>query len=327
MTISSWKEDLKNCVRDTKDLVQLLDLEECHEPGQLDYAPDFPVRVPEAYLSRIQRSDPGDPLLLQVLPRTNGGSSSGCFNHDPVGDCASEVIPGVLHKYHGRVLLIATGACAIHCRYCFRQHFPYSASQAGEKHWHPALDYIAGSTDITEVILSGGDPLVLSDQKLEDLMRRLDDIPHLQRLRIHSRIPVVMPGRIDRSFLSLFDDRRLSQVLVLHINHAREIDDQVEMVLASLRRTGVMLLNQAVLLHQVNDTLAAQEELATKLVTCGILPYYLHMLDPVIGSERFEVAENAAIELMHELRTRLPGYMVPRLVRELPGEESKTTLS
>lgn len=287
----------------------------------------FPVRVPRGFLSRMEHGNLEDPLLRQVLPLDGETVDADGFIDDPVGDMAAMAIPGVLHKYHGRVLLIATGACAVNCRYCFRRHFPYAEAGAASRHWDAAVEYIATDATITEVILSGGDPLVLADHKLATLARRLADIPHVQRLRIHSRLPVVLPERIDAALLEWFTGTRLAPVMVLHANHPAELDDSVRAACHRLRAAGVTLLNQAVLLRGVNDTPDALCSLSERLFDFGVLPYYLHVLDPVRGASHFQVGDDRARQLIEALTRTLPGYLVPKLVREEAGETGKTPLA
>ncbi|MFZ1642955.1 MAG: EF-P beta-lysylation protein EpmB, partial [Candidatus Contendobacter sp.] len=246
------------------------------------------------------------------------------FVADPVGDRAAQAAPGVLHKYHGRALLLVTGACAVHCRYCFRREYPYAESHAGVDRWRPALAYLAGDSSLREVILSGGDPLSLSDRRLSALLVELDRIPHLERLRIHSRLPIVLPERVDDGLLEQLTRTRLRPVLVVHVNHPREIDDLVRVALARLAAAGVTLLNQSVLLHGVNDSAAVLAELSEALFAARVLPYYLHLLDPVCGAAHFYVNKTEASAMMKVLRQRLPGYLAPRLVCEQPGQPAKT---
>jgi len=286
----------------------------------------FRVRVPESYLARIQPGDPRDPLLLQVLPQAAEALEQPMFVPDPVGDATAMAAPGLLHKYCGRVLLITTGACAIHCRYCFRREFPYGEFSA-LRGLQPALDYIRDHRDISEVILSGGDPLALPDSRLSELLHLLEQIPHLRRLRIHTRLPVVLPERVDDGLLSWLGTGRLQQVLVLHANHPREFDPPAKSALERLRESGVSLLNQSVLLAGVNDDLDTLCELQERGFTAGILPYYLHLLDRVRGAAHFEVDEARARQLHAGLRSRLPGYLVPRLVREIPGARGKVPVA
>ncbi|OGI52148.1 MAG: EF-P beta-lysylation protein EpmB, partial [Candidatus Muproteobacteria bacterium RIFCSPLOWO2_01_FULL_60_18] len=274
-----------------------------------------------------RHGDPHDPLLRQVLPLAEECLTAEGFGTDPVGDLAAMAAPGVLHKYQARVLLTVTGACAVHCRYCFRRHFPYADANPATGQWHAALDYIAGDDTITEVILSGGDPLTLSDRRLAEFTRQLETIPHLRRLRLHTRLPIVLPERVNDELLAWLGDTKLKTVMVVHANHAQEIDASTRSALGELKAIGTELLNQSVLLCGVNDSADALAALSEKLFEAGVLPYYLHMLDKVQGAAHFEVNETAARQLMTELNRRLPGYLVPRLVREIPGMPGKVSLA
>ena len=287
----------------------------------------FPLRVPRGFVARMRPRDPRDPLLRQVLPLAEECLAVEGFGADPVGDLSAMVVPGVLHKYHGRVLLTATGACAVHCRYCFRRHFPYAEANPVVDQWHQALDYIAGDESITEVILSGGDPLSLSDRRLAELTTRLEAIPHLRRLRLHTRLPIVLPERVNDELRDWLGATRLKTAVVVHANHANEVDASVIAALADLKGSGAELLNQSVLLRGVNDSTEALMALSEKLFEAGVLPYYLHLLDKVQGAAHFEVEEVAARRLMAELNRQLPGYLVPRLVREIPGAPGKVWLT
>jgi EF-P beta-lysylation protein EpmB len=277
----------------------------------------------------MRHGDAADPLLRQVLPLVAELSETPGYVADPVGDLAALAGQGLLHKYHGRVLLVATGACAIHCRYCFRREFPYGEQHAGRNAFGSALESIRADSSVTEVLLSGGDPLTLSDRRLAGLLEGLEAIPHVRRVRIHTRLPVVLPERIDAGFLAMWNSlRRLQRVLVIHANHAQELRAaaDVQAALGALRASGTALLNQSVLLRGVNDSIAALEELSVALFESGVLPYYLHVLDPVRGGAHFDVPEDVARRLHAELTARLPGYLVPKLVREDSGATSKTML-
>ena len=317
-----WQKAWAQAVRDPHQLLLRLRLDPSLLEGMERGHGLFRVRVPESYLARIRPGDPRDPLLLQVLPQPAEALEKPAFVRDPVGDANAMAAPGLLHKYHGRVLLITTGACAIHCRYCFRREFPYGDFSA-LRDWQPALDYIRDHRDVSEVILSGGDPLALPDSRLAELLHLLERIPHLRRLRIHTRLPVVLPERVDDGLLSWLGKGRLQQVLVLHANHPRELDPPAGPALERLRASGVALLNQSVLLAGVNDDLDTLCELQEKCFASGVLPYYLHLLDRVRGAAHFEVDEVGARQLHAGLRSRLPGYLVPRLVREVPGARGK----
>ncbi|MDZ7747550.1 MAG: EF-P beta-lysylation protein EpmB [Halofilum sp. (in: g-proteobacteria)] len=322
-----WQRELADAVRDPGELLALVGLAPGDPAGAEAAARDFPLRVPRSYVARMRAGDPHDPLLAQVLPRGRERAGAPGYGPDPVGDRDAMMRPGVLHKYHGRVLLVTTGACAIHCRYCFRREFPYAQANPRRDQWDAALDYIASDPSIAEVILSGGDPLSLPDPALADLAARIAAIPHVDTLRLHTRLPVVVPARVDEALCAWLGATRLHAVVVLHANHANELDGDVAAACRRLRATGAMLLNQAVLLAGVNDGVAAQESLGRRLAACGVLPYYLHLLDPVRGAAHFDVAAEPARRLLAGLAGRLPGYLVPRLVREEPGRPGKTPIT
>ncbi len=318
-----WQQELARGFRRPADLLKALDIPSDH-PGLSFEDSAFPLRVPRCFAARMERGNPADPLLQQVLPRKIEYRAAPGFGADPVGDKRAMPLPGLLHKYHGRVLLVGTGACAIHCRYCFRRHFPYGDARPG---WGGALDYIANDGSIREVILSGGDPLTLSDGRLADLTSSLDAIPHVKRLRIHTRLPVVLPARIDEGFMAWLTRLRLDKVMVIHANHPNELDDEAATALARLKAAGITLLNQAVLLQGINDDAAVLTDLSERLFAAGVLPYYLHQLDKVQGAAHFEVDDERAMSIHRQLLIRLPGYLVPRLVREQAGEAYKSPLS
>ncbi|HET7923019.1 MAG TPA: EF-P beta-lysylation protein EpmB [Gammaproteobacteria bacterium] len=316
-----WQTELADAVRDPAELLRLLELDPAM--ASADAAVQFALRVPRGFVARMRKRDPDDPLLRQVLATGAELAERPGFVTDPVGDLASRRRPGLLHKYRGRVLLIATGVCAVNCRYCFRRHFPYQDESARAGEWKAALDYLRGDTSVNEVILSGGDPLSLNDRQLAGLVEALESIPHIRRLRVHTRQPVVLPSRVDASLLAWLGACRLQKVVVLHVNHAQEMAPDVVSACAKLRQTGALLFNQSVLLRGVNDSVAALAELSEALSAAGVMPYYLNLLDPVRGAAHFEVPEAEARQLMRELRARLPGYLVPRLVREVPGAPAK----
>ncbi len=318
-----WKNALADAVRDPAELLALLELPRQLLPAAQAAAALFPLRVPRGFIARMRKGDPDDPLLRQVLPLGEELVPTPGFTTDPVGDLDASALPGVLHKYRNRMLLVATGACAVHCRYCFRRHFPYGEAIAAKQQWRTALDYIAADDTIEEVILSGGDPLLLDDARLESLVDGLEQIHHVRRLRLHSRVPVVLPERIDAALLGWLRRTRLQPVVVIHANHPRELDDSVAQTLAPLRATGTTLLNQTVLLRGVNDDVDTLHRLSVRLHECGVLPYYLHLLDRVAGAAHFDVPEARAIALWEELRRQLPGYLIPRLAREQAGAPYK----
>jgi len=318
-----WQSEMAEAVRDPAELLGLLELDARWLEPARRAAGAFPLRVPRGFLARMRKGDPADPLLRQVLPLGEELLEVPGFSRDPVGDMPSIAARGLLHKYQGRVLLIATGACGVHCRYCFRRHFPYADETARADDWREALDYLRADSSINEVILSGGDPLTLSDERLGTLVEALQGIPHIRRLRLHTRQPVVLPSRVDDGLLGWLTACSLQKVMVLHMNHAREMDDSLREACTKLKGAGVQLLNQSVLLKGVNDSAAALAELSEALFSAGVMPYYLNLLDPVAGAAHFDVPEARAIGLMAELRARLPGYLVPKLVREVPGAPSK----
>ncbi|MGD8175969.1 EF-P beta-lysylation protein EpmB [Marinimicrobium sp. ARAG 43.8] len=322
-----WQTELADIIRSPEELFALLELDKGLLPAALAASDDFSLRVPRAYASRIRKGDPDDPLLRQVLPIGDELQAVPGYSHDPLGEAEANPHPGLVHKYHGRVLLIVSGGCAINCRYCFRRHFPYGENNPGRARWQTALDYIAADDSITEVIYSGGDPLNAPDRQLHWLTERVAAIPHIRRLRIHTRLPVVLPNRIDTDCLRWLCDHRLQTSLVIHSNHAQELDYTVGEALARLRNAGITLLNQAVLLRGVNDSQQALTALSERLFELGALPYYLHLLDPVTGAHHFNVPEQEAVLLHQKLRETLPGYLVPKLVREIAGEPSKTPVS
>lgn len=322
----AWQAQLAGAVRDPAELCRRLGLDATWLPGAEQGHALFEVRVPEAFLTRMRPGDPADPLLRQVLPLDQEAWTTPGYVSDPLEEAAHTPARGLIHKYHGRVLLITSPACAVNCRYCFRRHFPYAENSPSRAQWEATLEHLRRDASITEAILSGGDPLAASDRQLAWLVERLEAIPHLRRLRIHTRLPVVIPDRIDAALLDWLGASRLQKVVVLHINHANEIDQAVVDACARLKAAGVTLLNQSVLLRGVNDSLDALAALSERLFAAGVLPYYLHVLDPVAGAAHFDVPDAEARELVAGLREVLPGFLMPRLVREIPGEGSKTPL-
>ena len=322
---ADWRELWRDAITDPVELLQAVGLGERTDLLPPDDA-GFALRVPRGFVARMRRGDPLDPLLLQVLPQRSEHDQVEGYTTDAVGDMAAKTGHGVLHKYDGRALLIASGSCAVNCRYCFRRHFPYGEEIAAASHWHEALDQLRADLSIREVILSGGDPLALATHKLEELTSGLADLPQVIRLRIHSRLPVVLPERIDDAFVAWLGQLPLQKVVVLHANHANEIDASVDTACARLHRAGATLLNQSVLLRGVNDDADTLVNLSERLFAAGVLPYYLHQLDRVQGTAHFEVSDTRARELQQTLRSRLPGYLVPQLVREVAGDKAKRPL-
>ncbi|MBK1701728.1 EF-P beta-lysylation protein EpmB [Thiococcus pfennigii] len=326
--IPQWRRDLVGAFTRPSELLGYLGLDPAALPTVAnDAAADFPFLVPRAFAAQMRRGDPDDPLLSQVLPRREELAPCPGFGEDPVGDGAAQCAPGLLRKYPGRALLIATGACAIHCRYCFRRHYPYPRATAGRDATAAALAAIAADPSIEEVILSGGDPLLLDERRLTRLVNALEAIPHLRRLRLHTRAPVVLPNRVDGPLCRLLATTRLRPLVVIQANHAHELGEAARAALAALREAGVQLLNQSVLLRGVNDETERLIALSEALFECGVLPYYLHLLDRVRGAAHFEVDTGRAGHLLAEVRARLPGYLVPRLVREEVGRPSKTPIA
>lgn len=321
-----WQRELAEAIRDPEDLCQALGLDG-GIMADVTTAAGFPLLVPRSFVARMARGDTRDPLLLQVLPQGQEAASPACWTGDPLGESESLVAPGLIRKYHGRALLLVTGGCAVNCRYCFRREFPYAESGATRRGISEGIAAIAEDQSITEVILSGGDPLLLDDDALADLVARLDAIPHLRRLRLHTRVPVVLPSRVTPGLRGVLGGSRLARTVVLHINHAAEIDDAVVEVIGRLAASPAIVLNQTVLLAGVNDSAEVLAALSERLVAAGVVPYYLHLLDRVRGAAHFEVPEQRAIEIHRRLRETLPGYLVPRLVREVPGERSKVWIA
>jgi EF-P beta-lysylation protein EpmB len=322
----AWQRALQQAITDPAELLAILGLgPEWLEPAR-SAAARFPLRVPRGFVARMRHGDPFDPLLRQVLPLGLELDDAPGYGRDPVGDLDSRAGPGLLHKYAGRALLVTTGSCAINCRYCFRRHFPYADENASRGEFAPALATLRGDPSITEVILSGGDPLTLGNRRLESLLDHLQAITQLRRVRLHTRLPIVLPERIDPAFVELWSGVRLQKVIVVHCNHADEIDDSARAALARLAATGSTLLNQSVLLRGINDDARVLAELSEALFAAGVLPYYLHLLDRVAGAAHFDVSEHEARALWSEISARLPGYLVPRLVQEIPGAPAKAML-
>lgn len=321
-----WRQQLRDSAITPEKLLQRLNLPNELLDGMQAGSRLFPLRVPEAFIQRMQSGDRFDPLLRQVLPLMDETFQVDGYIDDPVGDLRSNAAPGVLHKYHGRALLMVTGACAVNCRYCFRRAFPYSEQQIKPAQWLQTLDYLRLHDDINEIILSGGDPLVLSTERLQALCNELKSIPHLRRLRIHTRLPVMIPERITTNLCEWLGSLPWPVCIVLHINHHQEINTAFKLACKRIRATGTTLLNQAVLLKGVNDSDKCQRILSERLYDAGIIPYYLHQLDPVSGSQHFKVEDQQALEIYASMQRYLPGYLLPRLVKEVPGQPSKLPL-
>lgn len=318
-----WIFELTNVVTDLNALYQRLALDSSMlSKAMLDARKAFPLRVPSAFIDRMKKGDPSDPLLLQVICSADEMLEVDGYSADPLNEQNND-IPGLLHKYHNRALMMLKTGCAINCRYCFRRHFPYQENQSNKQNINAALNYIKCHPELDEIILSGGDPLMAKDHEMAYLINELDKIAHIKRLRIHSRLVVTIPSRVTESLCQLFKQSRLQILLVTHINHPNEIDQRVTTSMQKLREINVTLLNQSVLLKNINDESAVLVELSNKLFNSGILPYYLHLLDKVKGAAHFFVDDKTAKKLMRELAQQVSGYLVPKLAREISGESSK----
>lgn len=322
----TWQEELADLITRPEELLDLLNLDPALLPEAKRASQLFPLRVTRSFASRMRSGDPFDPLLRQVLPVGEELKPHAGFSADPLQETRFNPVSGIVHKYAGRVLLITSPQCAINCRYCFRRHFDYSSNSPSKKEWQEALNYIRHNDTIEEVILSGGDPLATSDRQLEWLLAQLNNIPHLTRLRIHSRLPVVLPSRVTGELVGFLRSSRLQSVMVVHANHPNEIDCDVRDGFARMKNAGITLLNQSVLLKGVNDSAPTLASLSKALFANGVLPYYVHMLDPVEGASGFIVDSSRSSAIYRELLTLLPGYLVPKLVKEEPGAASKTPM-
>lgn len=322
-----WQRELADAFRDPRKLCRFLGLDDDLAIAAAASTQGFPFLVPRSFADRMKPGDPLDPLLLQVLPRVEEVGPRDGYSADPLEESQYLKAPGLVQKYPGRALLLVTGGCAINCRYCFRRSFPYAASGATRKGVDVALDAIAEDPSLAEVILSGGDPLLADDATLASIIGRLDTIPHVERLRIHTRLPVVLPSRIDEGLIAALAATRLSRVIVIHANHPAELDATVAEAVDRLVRLPAILLNQSVLLAGINDSVSVLRSLSERLTAIGVVPYYLHLLDRVAGAAHFDVPERVAVELLRQLTATLPGYAVPKLVREVPGEPAKTSVN
>jgi len=321
-----WQKELQDVITEPEKLLALVNI----DPGQylqhFKARKLFPVRVPLPFIKRMRKGDINDPLLKQVMPLSNEFVITDGFVNDPLQE-HDTVATGLLHKYKNRVLMIVKSGCAINCRYCFRRHFPYQDNNPNKQQWQPALDYIAKHGEISEVIFSGGDPLMATDQHLAWLVEQIERIKHVKWLRIHTRLPVVIPNRITKGLVALLKNSRLKATMVLHINHGNEIDDDLNAALEPLRAARVPLFNQSVLLKGINDNANTLIELSEKMFHVGIQPYYLHLFDPVQGAAHFDVKEEAAVKIMNQMLATLPGFLMPKLVREIAGQTNKTPIN
>lgn len=321
-----WQKELANVVTAPEKLLEMLNISPADYLEHNKARALFPVRVPRPFIERMELSNPRDPLLLQVMPHSDEFKEMPGFVNDPLGE-HDTVAEGLLHKYKHRVLMIVKAGCAVNCRYCFRRHFPYQDNSPNKQRWQHAINYIKQNVEINEVIFSGGDPLMANDQHLAWLIGEIEAIKHIKRLRIHTRFPVVIPQRITNEFCQLLKKSRLKVVMVWHINHANEIDQAIISAVKKLATAGVTQFNQSVLLKDINDSANIQIALCEALFDAGILPYYLHVLDYVQGAAHFDVAENKAIDIAKQMMAVLPGFLMPKVVREIAGETNKTPLN
>mgnify|MGYP003386569128 CR=1 FL=1 len=323
---NSWQKDLRQVVTDPEILLSMLGINSDNYLQHFKARKLFPVRVPLPFIQRMKKGDFDDPLLKQVMPLSNEFVVADGYMTDPLQE-HDTVAEGLLHKYKHRVLMIVKAGCAINCRYCFRRHFPYQENSPNKQRWQQALTYISEHVDISEVIFSGGDPLMASDEHLTWLVKQIEAIPHVKRLRIHTRLPVVIPNRITPGLVNLLSQSRLKATMVLHINHGNEIDTDVTNALELLRVARIPLFNQSVILKGINDNAKTLIELCEKAFDCGIMPYYLHLFDPVQGAAHFDVKEETAIKIVKEMLSTLPGFLMPKLVREIADQANKTPIN
>ncbi|RTZ13866.1 EF-P beta-lysylation protein EpmB [Vibrio aquaticus] len=321
----NWLKQLANGISDPAKLLKELEIDPTPWQNGFDARKLFAQRVPQSFVDRMEKGNPFDPLLRQVLPLSEEFEIHEGYSNDPLEE-QNNSVPGLLHKYHNRALMIVKGGCAINCRYCFRRHFPYDDNKGSKTVWQQSLDYVQTHPEIDEIILSGGDPLMAKDSELTWLIDRIADIPHVKRLRIHSRLPVVIPARITNELVDVLDRTRLQAILVTHINHAQEINQELRESLTKLKSIGVTLLNQGVMLKGVNDSVDAQVALSQSLFDAGVLPYYLHVLDKVQGAAHFNISDQQAKQIMAGVMEKVSGYLVPKLTREIGGRTSKTPL-
>ncbi|WOH37007.1 EF-P beta-lysylation protein EpmB [Thalassotalea fonticola] len=322
----SWQKELANIVTDPKELLSLLEIDDKKYCDHFSARKLFPVRVPRPFINKMEKGNINDPLLQQVMPHSSEHMDVPGYISDPLEE-HDTVAEGLLHKYKHRVLMIVKSGCAVNCRYCFRRHFPYQDNSPNKQRWQQALQYINAHSEINEVIFSGGDPLMAKDEHLSWLIKQLEQIKHLKRIRIHTRLPVVIPQRITQELTTILSNCRLKPVIVFHINHSNEIDDAFEKALEPLREKRITLLNQSVLLKNINDNSDVLCQLSEKLFSVGILPYYLHLLDPVAGAAHFDVKRESAIAIATQMMATLPGFLMPKIVQEIAGEANKTAIN
>lgn len=325
--MQSWQQVLAESITDPEQLMASLGLNTTQHAINPTVLKQFSCRVPQPYFNRIEKNNPDDPLLKQVLPINQELEQTPGYSIDPLAEIQASPADGFLHKYHGRVLVPLTGACAINCRYCFRRHFDYGQHSLSPTRWQNLLDYLQDNPEISEVIFSGGDPLIIKDPNLQKLIDQISALPQISTLRLHTRLPIVIPQRITHHLINMLHQCRLNIVMVVHCNHANEIDDLVTQTMLKLKATGVTLLNQSVLLNDINDDAHSLIQLSHRLFSAGILPYYIHLLDKVQGAAHFDVKPEKALNLIESIRSKLPGYLVPRLAQEVPNQSSKQVIA
>lgn len=324
---TSWSQHLTQAITSLDDLIKSLGLSKDLITQGQDAQHSFKLLVPRPYLSRMEYGNPNDPLLLQILPNALETKSVIGYTKDPLEEADHNPQKAIVHKYKRRLLVITTGTCAVNCRYCFRRHFPYGDNQLAQAEWQSVINYLTAHPDVNEVILSGGDPLMMKDALLADKVRQIEALPQIKRLRIHSRLPVVIPARVCDDMFDWINKSRLDIIMVWHINHANEMDAELAQAAFKLKQAGVTLLNQGVLLKGINDSVEAQVNLSEAVFDAGILPYYMFTLDPVEGAAHFDITVEEAQKLMGKVAAELPGYLVPKLAKEIPGKTSKTVFA
>lgn len=323
----TWSQHLSKALTSLPELIQHLNLPDAMIKDGVNAQQTFKLLVPRPYLSRIEMGNPTDPILLQILPSAAEMQLVPGYTTDPLEEADHTPQKAIVHKYKRRLLVIAAGTCAVNCRYCFRRHFPYGENQLAQAEWQSVIEYLKQHPEVNEVILSGGDPLMMKDALLADKVRKLEALPQIKRLRIHSRLPVVIPQRVCDDMLAWINSSRLDIIMVWHINHGNEVDEQVIQAAQQLKQAGVTLLNQGVLLKGVNDTVEAQVNLSEAVFNAGLMPYYMFTLDPVEGAAHFDISVEQAQRLMGKVAAELPGYLVPRLAKEIPGKLAKTVFA
>ncbi len=325
--MQTWQQLLAESITDPEQLMAELGLNSAQPAINPAVLKQFSCRVPRPYFNRIKKNNPHDPLLKQVLPINQELKETPGYSIDPLAEIQASPAEGFLHKYHGRVLVPLTGACAINCRYCFRRHFDYAQHSLSPTRWQNLLDYLQDNPEISEVIFSGGDPLIIKDPSLQKLIDQISTLSQINTLRFHTRLPIVIPQRITHHLIDMLHQCRLNVVMVVHCNHANEVDDLVAEAMLKLKSAGVTLLNQSVLLKDINDNAQSLIQLSYRLFSAGILPYYIHLLDKVQGAGHFDVNLDKALKLIESIRSKLPGYLVPRLAQEVPNHSSKQVIT